>query len=130
MKRFLTVILTVLAVLYSLSGCSCGGEIEADLVFVNDSDATIVAVVADFADQTSGVQNANSSPLKRSETFGFEAGEYPVTVVVYGDVELRRELGRITVRKAPPEGERWYVTARGGADGLALTADTNWPEGV
>ena len=56
-----------------------------------------------------------------------------MTVLVYdravGRVE-DRELARIVIDKAPPEGERWYVTARNGADGLVLKADTHWPEGV
>lgn len=117
-------------VLTVLSGCGCDDGRNVDLVFVNDSNAVIVAVVADFEDQTSGTQNADSSPLKRSETFGFEAGEYPVTVVVYEDIELRKELGRVTVREAPPEEERWYVTARDGGNGLLFTVATEWPEGV
>ena len=57
-----------------------------DLVFVNQSDAVIVEVVVDFQDQNGGTRNADSSPLKRGETFGFEAGEYPVTVYVYDKV--------------------------------------------
>ena len=116
--------------LTALSGCGCDDGRSVDLVFVNDSNAVIVAVVAGFEDQTSGAQNADSSPLKRSDTFGFEAGEYPVTVVVYEDIELRKELGRVTVREAPPEEERWYVTAHDGGNGLSFTVDTEWPEGV
>ena len=102
-------------------------------MFINDSDATIVTVVADFADRDSGAMNADNSPLKRGEYLGFETGEYPVTVLVY-DRAVRRvedhELARIVIDKAPPEGERWYVTARDGAGGLVLKVDTHWPEGV
>ena len=134
MKRFLTLILIAFVVLYALPGCGSGGEvIDYDLVFVNHSDATIIEVVADFADRDSGARNADSSPLKRGETFGFEAGEYPVTVLVY-DTAVGRvaegELARIVITEAPPEGERWYVTARDGAHGLVLMADTEWPEGA
>lgn len=125
MKRFLIFVLTALIVLFALFGCGCDSGAGADLVFVNSSNATIAAVVAHFEDQDAGVQNADSSPLKQGESFGFEAGAYPVTLVVFGDVGLRRELGRIAVREAPPEGERWYVTARDGAKGLMLTADTH-----
>ena len=60
-------------VLTVLSGCGCDDGRNVDLVFIYDSNAVIVAVVADFEDQTSGAQLADSSPLKRSETFGFEA---------------------------------------------------------
>lgn len=133
MKRFLTFVLIVLAVLSALSGCGRGGDIEADLVFVNQSGATIVEVVVEFQDQSGGTRNADSSPLKRGESFGFEAGEYPVTVYVYDKVTndvVAGELARTTILKAPPEGERWYVTARDGAEGLALAVDTQWPEGV
>lgn len=123
MKRFLTLCLIIIAVLYALSGCVRGGDVEADLVFVNQSGASIVEVVVEFQDQSGGTRNADSSPLKRGESFGFEAGEYPVTVYVYdkavGDV-AEGALARLTIQEAPPEGERWYVTARDGAKGLTL----------
>lgn len=134
MKRFLTLALIVLVTLYSLSGCGSGGEvIDYNLVFVNNSDATIVEVVVDFADRDSGMRNADSSPLKRGETFGFEAGEYPVTVLVYDAVVggiKEGELARIVIQQAPPEGGRWYVTAQDGTHSIVLTADTEWPEGA
>lgn len=123
MKRFLTLCLIILAVVCALSGCGRGGDVEADLVFVNQSGTSIVEVVVEFQDQSGGTRNADSSPLKRGESFGFEAGEYPVTVYVYdkavGDV-AEGALARLTIREAPPEGERWYVTARDGAKGLTL----------
>lgn len=133
MKRFLTLALIVFIVLHALSGCGGGNREEYGLVFVNDSDTTIVEVVTDFTDQTSGARRADSCPMKRGETFGFEAGEYPVTVLVYdtavGRVE-KGELARIVISEAPPEGERWYVTAWDGEYGLRLTVDNTWPEGV
>lgn len=133
MKHFLTLVWIVLLPIFGLSGCGCDDGGNADLVFVNDSDATIVTVVADFVDRDSGAQNADGSPLERGDLFGFEAGEYPVTVLVYdravGRVE-EHELARIVIDKAPPEGERWYVTARDGAGGLVLKAETRWPEGA
>lgn len=117
--------------LMALCGCGCGGDIEADLVFVNQSDAVIVEVVVEFQDQSGGTRNADSSPLKRGESFGFEAGEYPVTVYVYdhavGDV-AEGALARLTIPKAPPEGERWYVAARDGARGLTLLTSDHLPD--
>ena len=102
-------------------------------MFVNDSDAVIVEVVVDFQDQGGGSRNADSSPLRRGDSFGFEAGEYPVTVYVY-DAPFKgfgqKKLACLTIQEAPPDGERWYVTARDGAGGLALSADTQWPDGV
>ena len=134
MKRFLTLGLTVLLLLFSLSGCGYddgGGNVG--LVFVNDSDAAIVTVVAEFADRNSGAQNADGSPWKRGDYFGFEAGEYPVTVLVYdrpvGSVE-ENELARVTIENAPPEGKRWYVTAWDCAHGVVLTGEPRWPGGV
>lgn len=132
MKKLIWVLLAAL-LLAVLPACGCDDGADADLVFINDSDTTIVSVVTDFVDQSSGVQYADSSPLKRGETFGFEAGVYPVTVLVYDravENVKEGELARIVIGKAPPEGERWYITARDGADGLVLAADTCWPEGV
>jgi len=136
-KRFLAFALPVFAVIFSVSGCGCGdGGENADLVFINDSDAAIAAVVVSFEDRGGGTQHADSSPLKRGETFGFEAGEYPVTVAVYETppepfTDIGPEaLASTVIQEAPPDGERWYVTARDGAGGLVLTADTHWPEGV
>lgn len=129
MKRFLTLVLAVMLVVYGLIGCGCDDGRDVDLVFVNDSDAVILAVLAEYADQTSGMQNAASSPLKRGESFGFQAGEYPVTVAVYDKTDdglSGTPLARLTIDKAPPEGERWYVTARDGGSGLTLSADTEW----
>ena len=136
MKRFLTLCLTVLTLLTALSGCAgCdGGEkIDYNLVFVNDSDAKIVEVVVDFQDRNGGTRNADSSPLKRGDSFGFEVGEYPATVYVYdkvADEVVPGAVAQLTIPQAPPEGERWYVTARDGAGGLALSVDTRWPDGV
>lgn len=114
-----------------LAGCSRGGGIEADLVFVNQSGAVIVEVVVEFQDQSGGTRNADSSPLKRGESFGFEAGEYPVTVYVYdkavGDV-AEGTLAQLTIPKAPPEGERWYVAARDGTKGLTLLTSDHLPD--
>ena len=133
MKRFLTLALPVLAVLLTLSGCDGGEKIDYNLVFVNASDAKIVEVVVDFQDRNSGTRNADSSPLKRGDSFGFEVGEYPATVYVYdkvADEVVPGAVAQLTIPQAPPEGERWYVTARDGAGGLEFTVDTQWPEGV
>lgn len=134
MMRKLTCLLpAALCILIVLSACGCDGGENVDLVFVNGSDSTIVAVVANFGDRVEGVQNIDSSPMNTGETFGFEAGEYPVTVAVYdrpaGDFE-QRELGTVTIQKAPPEGERWYVTARDSGNGLTFTVDTSFPQEV
>lgn len=127
MKRFLTLSLIAFAALCALSGYGCGNDIEADLVFINQSDASIVEVVLEFQDQSGGTRNADGSPLRRGESFGFDAGEYPATVYVYDKAVGRvagEALAQITINKAPPEGERWYVTARGGAGGLTLLTST------
>ena len=123
MKRFLTFMLIVCVILCALPGCNRGGGEEADLVFVNQSGATIVEVVVEFQDRSGGTRNADSSPLKRGDSFGFEVGEYPATVYVYDKVAddvVPGAVARLTIPEAPTEGERWYVTARDGAGGLAL----------
>lgn len=130
MKRFLTAMPLVFAMLWALAGCGSDNCEECGLVFVNNSDAAIVEVVADFTDQTSGARRADSCPLKQGESFGFEVGEYPVTLTVYDQLfedSGQKELASITINGAPPEGERWYVTARDGMVGLVLSADTRWP---
>ena len=98
MKKRIYAVLAAFFTLAALSGCGSGGEvIDYNLVFVNNSDATIVEVVVDFVDRDSGMRNADSSPLKRGETFGFEAGEYPVTVLMYDRTidSMEREPGEI-----------------------------------
>lgn len=123
MKRFLTLCLMVLAVLCTLT--SCCGEEEADLVFVNACDGAVVAVLADFEDHIVGARRAASAPVKRRESFGFSAGEYPVILAVYsvspegGEGE---KLAQISLLEAPPEGERWYVTAWEKETGVLLSA--------
>lgn len=132
MKRFFTLALMGCAMLFALSGClhenGAGTIADTDLVFVNQSDAVIAAVTADFLDQSGGAQNADGSPLKRGETFRLQAGAYPVTLTVYDtpfDGSEQRELARCTVDEAPPEGQQWYVTARDGAGGLTLLTSTH-----
>lgn len=132
MKKVFALLLGVFLSL--LSACEVELGADADLVFVNESDTVIVSVLVDFQDQSGGAQIADGSPLKRGETFGFEAGEYPVTVLVYDmlcapfEKPDQPELARFTIPEAPPEGERWYVIARDGADGLTLSARTAWLE--
>lgn len=135
MKKLFCTLLTAL-LLAGLSACGSGGEvIDYGLVFINGSDTAIVEVVVEYTDRLSGVRNADSSPLKRGESFGFEAGEYPVTLAVYDRTldSMEKEPGeiaQIVIPEAPAEGERWYVTAHDSGSGLTFTVDTNWPDGV
>ena len=129
MKRFWPAALLIFAALCALSGCGCDDGWNTDLVFINDSDTPIMTVWTVFETRVEEAGYADSSPLKRGETFGFEAGEFPVTVVVYEDYG-QKELGRITIKSAPPDGERWYVAAQDGENGLTFTTDTRWPKGA
>ncbi|MDE6589349.1 MAG: hypothetical protein K2K53_03165 [Oscillospiraceae bacterium] len=134
MKRFFALTLSMLLLLSALSACGSAGEVlDYELVFVNDSDSTIVEVVVDFPSQTTGSRWADSCPLARGDTFGFEAGGYPATLAVYSRVfegPGQKKLASITIGSAPPEGGRWYITARDGARGLELAADTRQPGGA
>ncbi len=71
--------------------------------------------------------NANSSPLRRGESLGFQVGGWPAVVTAYADLQCRTALARLTVDEAPPEGERWYVTAGGGSDRMTLTVSSRCP---
>ena len=127
MKRLLIPVLSLLLMVSGLSGCGRDGGGNVGLVFVNDSDAAIAAVVANFGDHTEGSRNADRSLLKRGDSLSFQSGEYPVTLVVYEiyeDLGRKDELARVTIQNAPPEGKRWYVTAQNGTDGLKLAAET------
>lgn len=133
MKKFVLYLVVFLMAVLSACGGEAGinAEMDADLVFINDSDAVIVEVVVDFVDRGGGARYANCKPLKRGETFGFEAGEYPVTVTVYDEPFEsfeQQELALLTIQEAPPEGERWYIAARDGADGLELEVGETRPE--
>lgn len=131
MKRTITRLLTVLLALAALSACESEPGANADLVFVNDSGAVIVEVVVDFVDQGGGTRHADSSPMNQGETFGFEAGQYPLMVTVYDapfESPAQKELASLTIQDAPSEGERWYVTARDGKGGLKLDVSETMPE--
>lgn len=130
MKRFLTLALMAFAIFYALSACGCDNGRKIDLVFVNGSDTAISSVQVGSEQRDEMVQNANSSPLRRSDSFGFEVESYPVTVVAYEEPLGQKELARVTVSEPPSDGEMWYVTGRDGADGFMLTVDTRWPDGV
>ena len=131
MKRMAALCLTFLGMFCALSGCGQENGAQADLVFVNDADTPIVTVAVEYQGGNGGTQNADSSPLRRGESFGFETGGYPVTVYVYdkvaGDV-MEGALAKLTIEEPPPEGERWYVTARDGAGGLTLSTGTGFPD--
>ena len=131
MKKLFAILLLFGTFLSVLSACGTESGANADLVFVNDSDAVIVEVVVDFEDQSEGARRADSCPLNRGETFGFETGQYPVTVAVY-DASLERsdqkQLASLTIPEAPSDGERWYVTAQDGENGLVLNVSETLPE--
>ncbi len=117
-----------------LAGCGCENGAEADLVFVNHSDAVIVEVVVEFRDRNGGSRNADSSPLRKGDSFGFETGEYPVTIAVYDapfEKSGQEAMALLTIDKAPGSGGRWFVYACGGDTGLELRADLvrgpGWP---
>ncbi len=102
---------------------------ESDLVFVNCSDAQIASVVLRGDTFEQGSQNADNSPLRRGESFGFEVDGYPVTVTVHSGLTGQgAPLATCTVETAPAEGERWYVAARDSGGGILLEVGSQWPE--
>lgn len=132
MKKLVPALFACLLALLTACAAQPGINVEpgADLVFVNDSDAVVVEVVANFEDRLEGSRRADNKPLKRGQTLGFEAGQYPVTVAVYDALfgnSGQKEVASLTISEAPPEGERWYIAAQDGSDGLKLSADTVWP---
>ena len=131
MKKWtMLVIGTALALL--LAGCGCffnESGAQADLVFVNCSNAQIGSVVLRGEGFESGTQNADNSPISRGDSFGFEVAGYPVTVTAYsGPNGQGAPLATCTVEDPPAEGERWYVAARDSGGDIALEIGTQWPE--
>ena len=130
MKKW-TMLVIGAALALLLAGCGCffnESGAEADLVFVNCSDAQISSVVLHGDHFEQGTQNADNSPISRGDSFGFEVEGYPVTVVVCRDVDGGSPLVKCTIEKAPAEGERWYVAARDMGSGVMLEVSTQWPE--
>ena len=155
MKRFLTLCLMVLAVLCTLTSCcgeeeadlvfvnACDGAVVAVLADFEDHIVGARRAVGGFvvlppawvgaggggggylSEQLGGAGGAPRAPVKRRESFGFSAGEYPVILAVYsvspegGEGE---KLAQISLLEAPPEGERWYVTAWEKETGVLLSA--------
>ena len=114
---------------YWFSGC---GGADADLVFVSDTDTPIGSVGVD-TEMGNGMINtevgqyADNSLLKRGESFGFEVDGYPVTVTAYGAAGGKVRLASCVVEQAPVDGERWYVVARDGENGMVLEVGSQWP---
>ena len=131
MKRW-TLLTMGAALALLLAGCGCffnESGAEADLVFVNCSDAKIASVVLYGDTFEEGTQNADGSPISRGDSFGFEVTGYPVTVTAYSGLNGQgAPLATYTIERAPAEGERWYVAARDTGDGVALEVSTQWPE--
>lgn len=121
MKRCVGLILTGLVMAAVLAGCGCWNG-EAEVVFVNCTDTPVAAVGIG----SSVGQYADNSPLGRGDWIGFDEVEYPATVTAYRDAAGRFPLAEC-VLEAPPEGERWYVAAENGPEGLALTPVGQWP---
>ena len=131
MKKW-TMLMMGVALALLLAGCGCffnESGAEADLVFVNCSDARIASVVLRGDTFEEGTQNADNSPISRGDSFGFEVTGYPVTVTACSGLNGQgASLASCTVDEAPAEGERWYVAVRDDGDGVVLEVSTQWPE--
>ena len=112
MKRFLTLALMVFAMACALSGCVGEGRELSRM------------------GKAVGLDLSGGTLLQFEDSHGGFHGDGETFAVVEADGLAEGALAQLTIQKAPPEGERWYVTARDGGGGLALTADTRWPEGV
>ncbi len=112
--------LAAVSVAWMLLLAACvDGSAHADLVFVSETDTAIGLVAVECGWASMAGQNANSCPLRRGESFGFQVDSYPATVTVYRDAEGRQELASCIIR-AEPAGGRWYVTARDRGSGVIL----------
>jgi len=118
----------VAAVLLSRPGC---WDREAGLVFISDTDQPIHTVSVSYGGILGGwsecAQSADNCPLSRGQSYGFEPERYPVTVEVFDASAGRKPMARLTIPEAPPQGERWYVTARTEPDGMSLTVTARDP---
>lgn len=110
MKKW-TMLMMGMALALLLAGCGyffSDNGAQADLVFVNGSDAQIASVVVYDSYGGSflqGCQNADGSPIDRGDSFGFEVDGYPVTVVACSSLNGQgAPLATCTVEEAPAEG--------------------------
>lgn len=127
--RRLFLCLTGLTLALSLTGCSAAafflcGDLEADLVVVNDSGWAVYSIVLEYADRTEGVQTAGGSALlERGQSYGLELEEGAERVTVTLSGKSGRELARRTVDFA---GERLYLTLEQNG---SLSVSEEWTNG-
>ncbi|MGN0985040.1 MAG: hypothetical protein ACI4OU_00960 [Candidatus Enterenecus sp.] len=115
---------TVLALL--LSACGGWDGAEGEVVFVNGTDTPVASVGVHFTGYVEVGRYANGRPIRWGGSIGFDHVEYPVTVTVYSDLDGQEPMASCVITQAP-QGERWYVAAREGPEGLVLEATGEWP---
>lgn len=108
---------------------------DSNVVFINQSDTAIGSVGFSFTrydgtGESGGACNADGSLLKRGDKLWLDV-QFPCVLTLYADVEGREPIAAIVVEEKPPEELQegvWYVIARDGDHGVALTLSLNLDE--
>lgn len=97
---------------------ACGGEaMDADVVFVNGTDAPVYRVGVEHSGGAEVGMNADGAPMKREDSLCFELEEYPARIVAIGADEAA--LAETVIRQPGP----WSVRlTRRESGGFALEA--------
>lgn len=126
MKKTLILALTLLlAALLASCGCDPGG----DVVFVSQDGAPVGSVGYEGPIGGGYGQNADGTALIAGGSISIDSGDvgFPMTVTACAGLATEDPIASVVIPKAPPEGERWFVTLRSGGKGPYLTYDAAWP---
>lgn len=119
MKKWIAAALLLLGLL-----TACGGEaMDADVVFVNGTDAPVYRVGVEHSGGAKAGMRADGAPMGREESLCFELEEYPARIVAFGADEA--VLAETVIRKPGPWSVRLVRRESGDYALRAEPAQTN-----
>ena len=109
--------------LFALAACGC--DDGGDVVFVQTGERPVFSVGVEGPDGGGGVQNADGTAMKQGDSYGFDAKKvgWPMEITACRGLHAADPIASVTIPKAPPEGERWFVYFWNGR----LSYGTDWP---